>query len=208
MEQSQSLDTLQSLIEKATKAGATAADAIYAQGDALSIQYRNGKLEQLERAEGNDIGLRVFVGKRQAVVSSSDFSESGLTDLAARAVSMAKVVPEDMFCGLADSGQIVETFVDVDSFDPLVPTEAQLIEAVKECEQSGLAVQGITGSEGASASWGTSYVTLLASNGFVGKRRGSSWSLSTALIAGKGTGMEQDYDFSSAVYGQDLESAS
>src|SRR5450432_2038420 len=108
-----SLDLLDDLLKRARKAGAEAADAVFVQGAAVSIAERLGKPEKLERAEGRDLGLRVFLGKRQAIVSSTDFSSKALDELAARAVAMAKVVPEDPFCGIADPAEIATSVPDL-----------------------------------------------------------------------------------------------
>ena len=96
---SQRLDLLQDLIVKAKKKGATAADAVFIETKSLSVAQRLGNMEKLERSEGYDIGLRTLIGNRQAIASSSDFSPEALEELTSRAITMAKVVPEDPFCG-------------------------------------------------------------------------------------------------------------
>ena len=96
------IDLLQDLIGRARRAGADAADAVLFEGVSLSHARRLGKTEKLERSEGQDLGLRVFVGRQQAMVSSSDRSPKALDELVERAVAMARAVPEDPFCGLAD----------------------------------------------------------------------------------------------------------
>src|SRR3954470_16805875 len=83
----------------AKPAGADAADALYVHGESISVAQRLGAREKLESSEGRDLGLRVFIGKRQAFVSSTDFSPRSLKVLAERAVDMARVVPEDPVCG-------------------------------------------------------------------------------------------------------------
>src|ERR1043166_4305496 len=109
----ESLDLLNDLLRRARKAGADSADAVFVQGASVSVAERLGKPEKLERAEGRDLGLRVFVGRRQAIVSSSDTSSKALSELAERAVAMARVVPEDPFCGIADPAQIATTVPDL-----------------------------------------------------------------------------------------------
>jgi len=109
-----SLDLLDGLLSRARKAGAEAADAIFVQGAALSVAERLGKPEKLERAEGRDLGLRVFVGKRQAIASSTDFSGPALDELASRAIAMAKAVPEDPFCGIAEPAELAKTVPELD----------------------------------------------------------------------------------------------
>ena len=116
------LDILDDLLTRARKAGADAADALVVEGASLTIAERLGRPEKLERAEGQDLGLRVFLGKRQAIVSSTDFSSKVLDELAARAVAMAKVVPEDPFCGIADPADIAISVPDLDLCDPDEPS--------------------------------------------------------------------------------------
>src|SRR5580692_2247583 len=104
------LNLLQDLIGRARRAGADAADAVMFEGISLSHARRLGKTEKLERSEGQDLGLRVFVGKQQAIVSSSDRSAKALNELVERTVAMARAVPEDEFCGIADPDQIARTW--------------------------------------------------------------------------------------------------
>lgn len=200
------LDRLSDLIAKARKAGADAADAIYVNGISLSHAQRLGKIEKLERSEGSDLGLRVFVGKRQAIVSSSDMSPRALDALVERVIAMARTVPEDPYCGLADPQQIFRGPVaDLEICDPYEPAPEVLIERASKAEDAARAVAGVTNSEGAEASWGQTRVALAATNGFAGSYGVSRQSLSVAVLAGEGTGMERDYEFSSAVFSEDLD---
>jgi len=198
------LNLLQDLIVKAKKAGAEAADAVAVAGASLSHTRRLGKTEKLERSETQDLGLRVLIGKQQAMVSSSDRAPAALDELVERAVAMARAIPEDPFCGLADPGEITRDWPALDIFDPGEPSAEILIERARAAEEAALAVTGITNSEGADAGWGRSRAALVASNGFAGSYAGSSHGVSTSVIAGSGTGMERDYDFASAVYASDL----
>jgi PmbA protein len=199
------IDLLHDLIGRALKAGADAADAVLVEGISLSHARRLGKIEKLERSEGQDLGLRVFLGKQQAVVSSSDRSVKALADLVEHAVAMARAVPEDEFCGIADPGQIAQDWPDhLDMLDTSEPTAETLMERAAACEEAALGVSGVTNSEGAESGWGRSRVALAASNGFAGAYGGSSQGVSVSVIAGSGTGMERDYDYSSAVYAADL----
>ncbi|MBL8806482.1 MAG: TldD/PmbA family protein [Rhodospirillales bacterium] len=199
------LDLLGDLVAKAKKAGATAADALFVEGVSVSHARRLGKLEKLERAEGHDLGLRVFVGQRQAIVSSNDRSARALDALVARAVAMAAAAPEDPFCGLADAADVARTFPDLDLVDPVEPPAEALMERARAAEEAAMAVKGITNSEGAEASWGSSRVALVASNGFSAEYARTTHSFSVAVIAGEGTGMERDYDWSSALHAADLD---
>ncbi|HEY2891500.1 MAG TPA: TldD/PmbA family protein [Dongiaceae bacterium] len=201
-----SLERLDDLLRRARKAGADAADAVFVQGASLSIAERLGKPEKLERAEGRDLGLRVFVGKRQAIVSSSDISSQALGELAERAVAMAKAVPEDPFCGIADPADLATTVPELDLCDPDEPATETLMTRLREAEDAARSVPGVTNSEGAEAGWSRSLVALAATNGFRQGYAVSSSSISVSVLAGEGTAMEHDYDFTSAVYGSELES--
>jgi PmbA protein len=198
------IDLLQDLVARAKKAGADAADAVLFEGVSLSHARRLGKVEKLERSESQDLGLRVLIGKRQAIVSSSDRSPKMLAELVARTLAMAHAVPEDPFCGIADPSQITREWPSLDMLDPEEPSAETLIERARAAEDAAMAVEGVTNSEGAEAGWGRSRIALAASNGFAGAYAGSSHGVSASVIGGSGTQMERDYDFASAVYAADL----
>lgn len=126
------LNLVADLLVRARRAGADAADALLVRGTSLSQAVRLGSPEKLERAEGQDLGLRVLVGKRQAVVSTSDFGSELLNELVERAVAMAKSVPEDPFIGLADPAEIAHGWAALDMADPVEPDPAWLLEAARE----------------------------------------------------------------------------
>lgn len=196
---------IQDLVERALKAGADSADAVAGLSTSISHAQRLGKTEKLERQESQDLGLRVLIGKRQAIVSSNDWNPDGLALLVDRAIAMATNVPEDSFCGIADPDQIVgENYPKLEMFDPQEPSAETLIARATETEDAALAVAGITNSEGAEASWGQSRIALAASNGFAGRYQGSNHSIAVSVLAGTGTAMESDYDYSSAIFGSDL----
>jgi PmbA protein len=196
------------LVADARHAGADAADAVAMRSMSLSIEVRDGAVEESERSEGDDVGLRVLVGRKQAVVSTNDFSRDGIGALAERAVAMARVAPEDKFAGLADEKLLAHDFPDLDLVDPELPTIATLETMAREAEAAALAVKGVAKSGGASASAGIGGMVLVTSHGFRGAYLGSRHGLSMTAIAGEGTGMERDYDFSSALHASDLESPS
>ena len=182
-------------------------NAIIGRNISLSVGERMGEREKLARSEAQDLGLRVFVGKRQAIVSTSDFNQAGIDELADRAVAMARVVPEDPHCGLADPADLAKTIVALDCLDPTEPGEADLTRRVRAAEAAARGVAGVTNSEGAEAGWGRVEVALASSTGFFGTYAQSSFGLSVSVLAGTGTGMERDYDYSSTVYLADLEDA-
>ena len=166
---------------------------------------REGAVEESERSEGDDVGLRVFVGRRQAIVSTNDV-KADVAQLAERAVAMARVAPDDPFAGLADPGELARAIVDLDLLDPDLPTVALLEERAKRAEAAGLAIKGVTKSGGASASAGIGGMVLVTSGGFRGAYLNSGQSVSMTAIAGDGMAMERDYDYSSALHSADLES--
>ena len=202
-----SLDLLTDLVAAARKAGADAADAVMFKSAHLGLRQRLGKPEMLERSESQDLGLRVLVGKRQASVSSTDPSPKALAELVERAVAMARLAPEDPYCGLAEPNAIARSIPDLDLNDPAEPSPEALEARAMETEDAARAVPGITNSEGAEATWSRSEIAIAASNGFAGSYARSGHGVSVSVVAGTGAGMETDYDYSSSVYGDDLESA-
>ena len=201
---SDALNLMADLIARARAAGADAADAVLVAGTSLSVQRRLGQTEQLERAEGRDLGLRVFVGRRQAIVSSTAVDPAGFAALAERAVAMARVVPEDPHGGLAAEAGPVKA-LDLDLEDPSEPDAAALIEAANTAEAAALAVSGVTNSEGGSAGYSRTEIVLVTSAGFAGRTVRTGHSISATALAGTGTGMQRDYDYTSAVHLSDLE---
>lgn len=200
-------ELLQDLIGRAKKAGADAADALMVESLSFGASFRLGKVEDIERSETQDLGLRVMVGKRQAVVSTTDTSAKALDPLIERVVAMAKVAPEDPYCGLADPTQLATTLPDLELDDGGDPSADVLIERARVAEEAALAVDGVTNSGGAGASFGRAAISLATSDGFSGHYGGSSHSFSCSVLAGEGTSMERDYDYSSARHESDLEDA-
>lgn len=202
------LDIAAMLVDRARRAGAGAAEAVVLEGTSLGVSWRLGHLEDVERSEGRDVGLRVFMGKRQATVSSTDISEAALAPMIERAVAMARVAPEDPYCGLADASALARDWPDLDIEDKSVPpTAEQLAAMAAEAEEAALAVKGVTNSSGAGAGWGRSGVALVTSEGFAGAYSGTSCSVSCSVLAGEGTAMERDYDHASARHRADLDRA-
>jgi PmbA protein len=205
MNSTDQLALLDTVLAKAKSAGADAADAVIGTSISLSLGERLGAKEKLERAESQDLGLRVFVGKRQAIVSTSDFTKASLAELTDRAVAMAKAVPEDPFCGLAGASELAKSWPKLDLCDPTEPSESLLTDLVRAAEDAARSVKGVTNSEGAEAGYGRSDVAIAATNGFQGAYASSHFGLSVSVLAGEGTGMERDYDYSSTVYLADLD---
>jgi PmbA protein len=199
-----SLELLADLIARARAAGADAADAVLISGTSLGVQRRLGQTEHVERSEGRDLGLRVFLGRRAAIVSSSAIDPASFTELAERAVAMARVVPEDPYAGLADTAAPPES-VPLDLEDPIEPDTEALVRRASIAEEAALAVSGITNSEGAEAGFGRAEAYLVTSAGFAGRHVRTSHSISASALAGAGTGMQRDYDYHSTVHLDDLD---
>jgi len=197
-------DLAERLVAAARRAGADAADAVAVRSMSLSVEIREGAVEESQRSESDDVGLRVLVGRRQSVVSTNDI-RADVAQLAERAVAMARIAPEDRFAGFADESLLERNAPDLDLIDPELPSVAVLEERAQAAEAAGLAVKGVAKSEGASASAGIGGMVLATSHGFRGSYLTSRHSLAMSAIAGEGTAMERDYDYSSAIHGADLE---
>ena len=197
-------DLLQTLLAQARTAGADAADAVLVSGTSLGVQRRLGRTEQLERSESRDLGLRVFVGNRQAIVSATSADPAGFAQLAARAVDMARIVPEDPHAGLAAEMQPPE-YPPLDTDDPAEPPVESLVERASAAEDAALATPGITNSEGGEAGYARTRIALATTAGFAGAYVKTSHSISATALAGAGTGMQRDYDYATAVHLADLE---
>jgi PmbA protein len=195
----------QRLVEAAKRAGADASDAVAVRGVSQGVEVRDGRVEESERSEGDDVGLRVLVGRRQAVVSTNDVSGDGIAQLAERAVAMARVAPDDKYVGLADPARLAHSFPDLDLLDRDLPSVNELERRAHEAEAAGLKVKGVSKSGGASASAGIGGMVLVTSAGFHGSYLRSSQGISMTAISGEGTGMERDYDYTSAPHAADLE---
>lgn len=190
------LKIAEATLDKARRHGAEAADVDVLDARSVSATSRLGKMEDVSRAEAQDLSLRVFVGQSSAVVSTNDLSDNTIESLAERAVAMAKVAPPDEFTGLADKSLLATGWPDLDLFDPTSPDADTLFAAALEAEDAARAVEGVTNSLGASA--GTSHRTavLATSEGFAGGYKGSRFSVSTGAVTGSGTKMENDYAYS------------
>ena len=196
------------LVAAARKAGADAADAIYVCNNSTQISVRLGALEDVERSEGEEIGLRLFVGSRSASVSSSDLSGEALALLVERAAAMAREAPEDPYAGLAPADRLLHgPAVDVDADDGIDPSPADLRERADAAEDAARAVAGITNSEGAGASASRSVIAIATSTGFARGYSTSGYGCSASVIAGEGSGMQRDYAYHSARHLADLEDA-
>ena len=199
---------LQDVTAAALAAGADAAEVAFADHQALSVTVRMGALEEVEREESRELGLRVLIGRRQASVSGSDVSAQGRAKLIERVVAMARLAVEDPYVGLAPADRLARgAHADLALYDAAEPTPDELEDLAREAKDAARAVDGVTVSNGASASWSTSSWRLATSDGFFGDHRGSAFSLSVGAIAGEGAQMEQGYEGRSTRWRADLPGA-
>lgn len=203
----QARDRAQDLIERARRAGADAADAVFGANSSEGIQIRLGKLEDVERSESEHISLRVFMGHRSASIGSSDLSPQALDELAMRAIDMARAAPEDKYAGLAPQELLTRgPWPDLDLVDPSEPSPQDLRAIAEEAEDAARAIAGVTNSDGSSASAGSGVFALATSHGFAGGYGSSSHSLSVSVVGGEGSGKQRDNAWRSAHHAADLPS--
>jgi PmbA protein len=196
---------LKDVVAAALKAGADAAEAVGAERRALSISVRDDALEEVEREESRDLGLRVFIGQRQATVSGSDISAEARAKLIARAVAMARLAPEDPYAGLADSSRLAHgPFADLDLYDPAEPTPEALEDRARIAEAASRGFAGVTNTDGASSAWSSSIWRMVTSAGFSGVHQASGFSIGASAIAGNEDGMETGYEGRSVRWQSDL----
>jgi PmbA protein len=196
---------LHDTLRYAKAAGADAADALIVNAASLSLSVRLGAVEEAERSEAGDLGLRVFVGQRMAVVSTTDRRPETLRALAERAVAMARAVPDDPFCGIADPDALCQSWPALDLCDAREPSSEDLLARAHACEAAAQSVPGVSNSDGASGYWSRTHVTLAASNGFMGGYAVTRHAVSASVLAGSGTAMERDYAQHAATHATDLE---
>jgi PmbA protein len=201
---SELLSLAEDIVGRALKAGATAADALAVDRRGVEVSVREGNVEKLEQAEAREVGLRVFIGQASALIAGSVLDSTGLDRLAEQAVAMARAAPPDPYSGLAGEREFTRDFPDLDLVSDTHPSADRLRKDALAMEERALAVPGVTKSGGAEASFGDRAIALATSRGFAGSYRRTGCSLSVSAIAGEGTAMERDYDFSSAITPADL----
>lgn len=189
-----SAELLDNLIKRTLKAGADAADARLGENASLSVEVRNGELESVEREESRGLALRALVGKRQAHVSATDLSPKSLDALAERVVAMARLAPEDKYCGLPDASETTSERIDLHLECDDTPDAETLEQRARDAEAAALAVPGVKQTGHAGASWSTSKTWLAASNGFNAAKGSGISSMAVMAIAERDGAMERDYD--------------
>ncbi len=196
---------LNDVVSAALKAGADAAEAVFAERQSLSVSVRLGDLEEVEREEARDLGLRVFVGRRSATVSGSDISSEARAKLVERVVAMARLAPEDPYASLAPRERLAKgPFPELDLIDAYEPTAETLETQARTAEDAARSVEGVTNTDGGSATWSSASWRLLTSDGFSGAHAATGHSLSCSAIAGEGASMERGGEGRSARHFADL----
>ncbi|PZU11781.1 metallopeptidase TldD-related protein [Sphingomonas sp.] len=199
-------DRVAALVEAARRAGADAADAVYYRSESTQVQVRLGLLEDVQRSDGEEIGLRVFVGQRSASVSSSSLSDDAIAALVERAVAMAREAPEDPFTGLAPPELLLSGVApEIDGDDGDDPAPDRLRALALAAEEAARGVAGVTNSEGAGASAGRTSMALATSTGFARGFSSTGYGLSASVIGGEGAAMQRDYGYHSSRHLADLE---
>lgn len=204
---SEHLNILEDLVKYAQSNGADAADAILCKSTDIAVSVRKGQPEDLERAESNGVGLRIFVGKKAAMVSSTDLSQSALQEACDRAISMTNASIEDPHIGLAERELWPTEIPELELYDGSEPSVDWLQTQCKAVEEAALAHEGITNSEGADSHVSRNHIAIAMSSGFAQTYDTSSCSLSVSVIAGQGNKMERDYAYSIARFTDDLKDA-
>lgn len=201
----EALSRCSDLVALARAKGADAAEAVCSSSASENVGVRLGALEDVERSESEEIGLRVFVGSRSSTIHTSDFAPEGLAVMAERAVEMARLAPEDAFAGLAPEEQLFRGEVpDLDLLDPLEPSPDILRDAALAAEDAARAVAGVTNSNGGGASYSRSAFALVTSHGFAHAHSSGSHSLSASVVAGEGGDKQTDYAYRTVRHRADL----
>lgn len=208
MKENQAKDLLGAVLAGAKKSGADAADTVLYHAVSHGVSWRMGALEDVERSEGLDLGVRLMFGRRQASVSTTDVSAASLGALIERCAAMAKAAPEDPYVGLAPAARLAKPpFPDLDLGDYAEPGTETLKDRARRCEAAALAVKGVVNSSGAGANYSEGRKWFATSHGFFGESGGSHHSVSVSVIAEDGNGMETDYDYDSKTHAADMRDA-
>ena len=205
MKETEAQDLLGAALAIARRAGADAADTVLYHAVSHGVSWRMGALEDVERSEGLDLGVRLMFGRRQASVSTTDVSAASLGALIERCAAMAKAAPEDPYVGLAPADRLAKPpFPDLDLGDYAEPGAEALKDRARRCEEAALAVKGVVNSSGAGANYSEGRKWFATSHGFFGESGGSHHSVSVSVIAQDDNGMETDYDYDSKTHAADM----
>ena len=194
------------IIKLSLSKGADSSDIVIAKNLSKNIGCRLGKIEEIEQSETKVLGLRTFIGNRNAIISTNDFSKNSINESIDRVISMTKLAPEDPLSKLAN--ETAKIIPDLELFDTCDLNPDQLKDLALETENSALEVKGVTNSNGASSSQSKTSFHLSTSNGFSGGYKKSNFSISCSAIAGNELSMQTDYDYDSKVFFKDLKGTS
>tara|TARA_R110002073_G_scaffold3162_1_gene21047 strand:+ start:4322 stop:5683 length:1362 start_codon:yes stop_codon:yes gene_type:complete len=186
-------DIAADLIARARRAGADSAEASVSESRTTELSIRDGALEDIERSESLDAGVRVFVGAKQAGVAFSDLSENGRSLTIERAVAMARLSPEDPFSALAEAERLCTHPPEIAMFDPTQWSPEELEARSIEVEQAARAIDGVSKTDAAFASFGQGAAAYATTTGFNQGWRKSMYSYGASVIAEKNGAMERDY---------------
>lgn len=189
------------IVSQSIHAGASDAEAVFAEGDEFETLVRLGQVEQLKEAGSRAIGLRVFQGNRTASTSTSDLSPEGIAQMISGAMSLVRITSEDPYAGLPECEEFGAIDGDLDLYyeDVYSLPAAERIEYARRAEAAAMTADTrIQNSGGGSFDAATGRKILANSRGFIGEARRSSCSISAQPIAQSSDGgMQRDYWFSS-----------
>ena len=197
------------LLELSKKYGSENADVIISKGKSTSIEVREGELEQVEGSEGLSISLRVINDQKSSIVSCSDANQESLDQLARKANEIANESIPNQYVGLAENKDLaIKSLIPaIDLSEPqdlFLKDPNKLTSMALEAENAALKSDGISKTDGSSASASQSEFFLATSNGFSNGYNKSSYAIVSSAISGHESKMERDYAFEQRVYLEDL----
>lgn len=199
-------DIVTAILAEAKRQGASAAEAGVNAESGLSVTVRLGEVETVEHNRDKGLGVTVYFGQRKASASTSDFSREAIRETVAAACAIAKYTAEDPCAGLADAALMARDIPDLDLNYPWDVSAERAIALAEECEAAARASdKRITNSEGATVSSHAGFRVYGNSHGFLGAYPSSRHSVSCAVIADDGHGMQRDYWYTVARDSADLE---
>ena len=194
---------LNDIISKLKAKGCDEADVFYCESNNKNCSSRLGKIEKKENSYTKEIGVRAIINKRQAIISSTNFDKKNIDRIVDKVFEMAKVVPKNEYCGLANTYEVKK----VDSSELLklklldkknIPMK-KIVEKVIELEQAALDNKKIINSEGAEISVSKDKYILLGTNGLSLEFEKTNNSFIVAVLAGNNESMERHYDYKSKI---------
>ena len=199
---------LKTILNRLTKMGCHEADVFFSKSKTSSCSSRLGKIEKKEESSTNEIGIRAIINKKQSIVSTTNLEKQNVYNLTEKVVEMAKVVPENQYCGLAESDKIKQVSKQevqkLEICDTYEPTMSLIEKEVIKLEESALDNKEITNSEGAEIAYSKNSICLLGSNGLEIEMEKTHSDFIIAVLAGSKDAMEREYDYKSKVFYNEL----